>query len=399
MNPFAAVEPIGAARGPLATLAALANALAGFTPPPPMGEAGMDMQGVTNGLANEASTGTSTGVNTGLTTELSGPINVPINGPTHGLMNGPMDGPANTLAQGQVPLAGALPAAVTSAQAMQGRSTLGQLAAEPTAWRTAAEMPTSAIAAEASRSLPLGTLAPEAGNTRRPSDALAVPVLLSPPFTTAGHAARAREAPEPTAARHREAEWLRLPTDSEAGAEAGSEGGSAEPDLRDDNNAAADPDPGGASTPSRDPEAAALRALLQRAEQVEALRELALGRRVLLVLPQAGGGPGAASASAAMLTSDQVQRFGARWWPGTANATRPGWLRWRVFRSGDPQLDSGLRSRCASTACHLRLGAHVPHLADAGTAQVELAERIRFAQALGAQWSLLVVAAPPEAFA
>ena len=38
MNPFAAVEPIGAARGPLATLQALADALAGPAAQPVMGE-------------------------------------------------------------------------------------------------------------------------------------------------------------------------------------------------------------------------------------------------------------------------------------------------------------------------------------------------------------------------
>ena len=378
MNPFAAVEPISAARGPLATLQALADALAGPALPPPKGEPGMDMREPANGL------------NTGPT----GSINVPTIGPTHE--------PAHTQAPGAMPPSGATPTAVTTAQALQGRITLGQLAAEPTALRSTADMPVGAVGAEASRSLPIGTPAPEAGNTLRPSDTLAVPVLLTPPFATAGHAARAREAPQAPAARRRAAEWPQRRPGSQTDADADAapepdEDGSAAPERR-DASAATDLDPADDSAASHDPEAGALRALLLRAGQVEALRELALGRRVLVVLPQAGGGRGAAPAAAALLTSGQVQRFGARWWPGTAHAVRPGWLRWRVFRSGDPQLETGLRSRCAGTACHLRLGAHGPRLTDAGTAQVELAERIRFTQALGAQWSLLVVAAPLGAF-
>ena len=388
MNPFAAVEPIGAARGPLATLQALADALAGPAPQPMTGEVGGAMHGSGAGPVNE------------LWGVLQG-------GPASGLNYGPADATKSDLsnalmnepAPARLPLSAAIPAAVTTAQMMQGRITLGQLAAEPTALRLATEMPLGATAAEASRTAPISTLAPEAGSAPRAAFTLAVPVLLTPTFATPGQAARAHEAPASPAARHREADPLRHPSDPENGATNGPlEDATTAPDGGTDNTAA-DPDSGAESASSSEPEALALHALLQRAEQLEALRELALGRRVLLVLPQANGGHGAAPAAAALLTSEQVQRFGARWWPGTANAVRPGWLRWRVFRSGDPQLDSGLRSRCASTACQLRLGPHAPHLMDAGTAQVELAERIRFTQALGAQWSLLVVSAPPGAVA
>lgn len=400
MNPFAAVEPIGAARGPLATLQALADALAGPAAQPVPGEAGGPTDGPTYGPTDELR-----------------------NGPTNGLTNGLTYGPADAM-QGAasnalthqaalpglpgLPLSAAIPAAVTTAQALQGRITLGQLAAEPTPLRRATEMPLGASAAEASRGAPIGTLAPDPGGAARAAVTLAVPVLLTPTFATPGQAARAHEAPNSAVARQRDSDRadrehrLRHPPESaDDAADEPPQDSTAVPDDTTDTDAAdaADADSSASAAVSHDPEALALRALLQRAEQLEALRELALGRRVLLVLPQADGGHGAAPASAALITSDQVQRFGARWWPGTANAVRPGWLRWRVFRSGDPQLDSGLRSRCASTACHLRLGQNAPHLMDAGTAQVELAERIRFTQALGAQWSLLVVAAPPGAFA
>lgn len=384
MNPFAAVEPVGAARGPLATLQALADALAGPAAQPVPGEAGGLTNGPTNGLTN------------GFTY-----------GPTNTMQSAASNALTSQAALPGLPLSAAIPAAVTTAQALQGRITLGQLAAEPTAWRRATEMPLGASAVEASRSAPISTPAPDSGGAARAPVTLAVPVLLTPTFATPGQAARTHEAPNSAVARQRDSDRAdrehrpgRPPeSDDEATDEPPQDATAAPDDTADTDTTAADADSRAGAAVSHDPEALALRALLQRAEQLEALRELALGRRVLLVLPQADGSHGAAPASAALITSDQVQRFGARWWPGTANAVRPGWLRWRVFRSGDPQLDSGLRSRCASTACHLRLGQQAPHLMDAGTAQVELAERIRFTQALGAQWSLLVVAAPPGAFA
>ena len=394
MNPFAAVEPVGAARGPLATLQALADALAGPAPQPVMDAAGGAMHGPDANPVLELRGGLPSGLPSG-----------PTSGLNHGLADAANSAVSNALmnpsAPAQLPLSATIPAAVTTAQAMQGRVTLGQLAADPTALRLATEMPLGASAAEASRGAPINPLTAEAGSAPRAAFTLAVPVLLTPTFTTAGQAARSHEAPDSPRARHRDADPQQHRHDRENDDAHGAlEDASTAPDGVNDNTAAgpdSDAD-SSASSASSEPEALALHALLQRAEQLEALRELALGRRVLLVLPQVGGGHGAAPAAAALLTSEKVQRFGARWWPGTANAVRPGWLRWRVFRSGDPQLDSGLRSRSASTACHLRLGPHAPHLMDAGTAQVELADRIRFTQALGAQWSLLVVAAPPGAF-
>ena len=391
MNPFAAVEPIGAARGPLATMQALADALAGPAPQPVMDAAGGAMHGPDANPVIDLRDGLQSGLQSGLN-----------HGPADAMKSAASNALMNPSAPAQLPLSATIPAAVTTAQAMQGRFTLGQLAAEPTALRLATEMPLGATAAEAARGAPINPLAAEAGSAPRAAFTLAVPVLLTPTFTTAGQAARSHEAPDSPQARHHDADPQQRPHDSKSDDTDGAlEDATTAPDGANDNTAAgldSDADSDADSSASSEPEALALQALLRRAEQLEALRELALGRRVLLVLPQAGGGHGAAPAAAALLTSEKVQRFGARWWPGTANAVRPGWLRWRVFRSGDPQLDSGLRSRSASTACHLRLGPHAPHLTDAGTAQVELAERIRFTQALGAQWSLLVVAAPPGAF-
>ena len=392
MNPFAAVEPIGAARGPLATLQALADALAGPAPQPVAGDT---VQGLDAGPLNGPTGGLTHGLTSGLANGLS-------YGPADAMNSAASNALKNEAALAGLPLSAAIPAAVTAAQAMQGRITLGQLAAEPTALRMATEMPLGATAAEAARGAPISTLAPDSGATARAPITLAVPVLLTPTFATPGQAARAHEGPDSPAARQRDADRQQRPPEPDDDcADEPRQDAMAAPDggASDKRNAAAESDDGAESAGAHDPEALALRALLQRAEQLEALRELALGRRVLLVLPQAGGGHGAAPAAAALLTSEKVQHFGARWWPGSAHAVHPGWLRWRVFRSGEPQLDSGLRSRCASTACHLRLGPHAAHLMDAGTAQVELAERIRFTQALGAQWSLLVVAAPPGACA
>jgi len=44
--------------------------------------------------------------------------------------------------------------------------------------------------------------------------------------------------------------------------------------------------------------------------------------------------------------------------------------------------------------CRVRLGVQPPPLVDAGAASIEITERIRFAQALGGQWSLLLLVAP-----
>ena len=195
MNPFAAVEPIGAARGPLATLQALADALAGPAAQPVPGEAGA----LTNSL-------------------MDGLTNGPTNGPTNGLTNGLTYGPAeamqsaasnaltNQAALPGLPLSAAIPAAVTTAQALQGRITLGQLAAEPTPLRRATEMPLGASAAEALRSAPISTLAPDPGGAARAAVTLAVPVLLTPTFATPGQAVRAHEAPNSAVARQRDSD-------------------------------------------------------------------------------------------------------------------------------------------------------------------------------------------------
>ena len=332
MNPFGAVEPISAVRGPLATLQALAEAVAAAQPQP--GDAAAS-----------------------LTTDNAGPL---------------LGGAALSLqAENSVPMPGPLPASVAATNALHGRMTLGQLAAEPAALRVASE----AAAGEAARLAPHAAPLLDAANAQRPLDVLAVPVLLTPLQTPAGAPARPRQAPEA----QRRPPILRLdPLPPEP--EPLGEPPATEPEE---------------PAPSSDAQAGALRALLQRAGQADALRELALGRRVLVVLTQAGAGHGPVAASAVLLTAEAAQRFGARWWPGAANVSDIGWLRWRVFRDGDPLLDRGLRSRTSATACRVRLGAQPQRLTDAASASLEIAERIRFTHALGPQWSLLMVAAPP----
>jgi hypothetical protein len=250
-----------------------------------------------------------------------------------------------------------------AAQAAQGQMTLGQLAASSLA----------SVAAPLLRH----DVPPEGFNAPRLPDLLAVPVtvtaLHTPPVT----------APRPQKA---EAAPRRVQRDEEQGADDGAAQDEPAPDAATDLL-----DPGAPADATRpDPEAARLRAALERAGRADAISELDRGRRLLLVLPQAGAAP--VQALVWLLSARRAQHHVARWWPGLAGTDA--WLPWRVFRDGDPQLGRGLVSRAAGPACRVRLGPQAPRLQDAGAASLQIAERIRFAQALGGQWSLLLLAAP-----
>ena len=143
MNPLGAVEAVGAVRGPSATLQALAE---GVVAPPAV-------------AAQTAALS-------------AGQTAVPLPAGTTSTLPG---GAALTLP-------GPLPSTVATANAMHGRMTLGQLAAEPAALRVASET----AAAEAARFGPHAASALDASQSPRPLDSLAVPVLLTPLQTPSG---------------------------------------------------------------------------------------------------------------------------------------------------------------------------------------------------------------------
>jgi hypothetical protein len=138
--------------------------------------------------------------------------------------------------------------------------------------------------------------------------------------------------------------------------------------------------------------------VLTAAGQDEALRDMRLSRQVLLVLPQRGDGAAAVPARAVLLGTRSVALFDAQWWPGTATADSDAvaWQRFRLFRDGDLLLRGGLRTRAGKRVCRLLLGAGSAAGAwlDTQAARLLLSERARVAQALLAQWSLLILIAP-----
>lgn len=263
-----------------------------------------------------------------------------------------------------------LPSTLATAHAVQGRLLLGELAAQASAQRTAP----FALSAELLRPALQPTLAAEGSSAPRLHDVLATPVLLNPLYPSETAPARPRERPSsPTRAARRDAA-SRVQEDPD---------GDAQPE-----STPQEPDETSPSSRHDD-----WPGCLQRAGQHAALRELALGRRVLIVVPQRAASAGSVPAQAWLLSSRRVVPFAARWWPGAALVADAGWLPWRVFRDGAPMLENGLRSRSSATACRLRLGGQAPRLADVDVAGLHIADRLRFAHALGAQWSLLVLAA------
>lgn len=267
--------------------------------------------------------------------------------------------------------------ALAAQSAQQGQMTLGQLAAEQAQRQASvADAPPSASNIGPTQALLRQELPAEAAAAPRLHDVLAVPVAVSALHTPFAGAVRAGQPEEPPRTRwSREGDGHRHEAEPEEPEAMPAERQAAQDEAPDDRP---------------DPEAARLRAALERAGRNDALLELDRGRRVLLVLPQDGTAP--VPAVAWLVGPRRAQRHVARWWPGLAGIE--GWLPWRVFRDGDPQLGRGLLSRAAGTLCRVRLGPQPPRLPDAGAANLEIAERIRFAQGLGGQWSLLLLAAP-----
>jgi hypothetical protein len=141
--------------------------------------------------------------------------------------------------------------------------------------------------------------------------------------------------------------------------------------------------------------------VLTAAGQDEALRDVRLSRQVLLVLPQRPASAAATvPARAVLLGTRGVTLLDAQWWPGAAVAASDAaaWQRFRLFRDGDLLLRGGLRTRAGNRACRLLLGASSAAAANAAGALIDtqaarllLTERARVAQALLAQWTLLML--------
>ncbi len=295
--------------------------------------------------------------------------------------------------------------AVATAQAQQGRATLGQMAQQTLITQVqaeAAQQPTAADAAHnvntsaAQQALAAPQLAPaQAGGRPTGATLLAVPVLMTPLQTQASpHTARNGAVKSEPARRQGHTQGDPDPAQQEAGQD------DAEQNNSEDTATTTDPDTRPSNTgPAPEADSRHLRRLLQEHASAEVQRELQAGRRVLVVLPQEAAGRGLAPARAALLGPAGMRVFAhARWWPGDAQVVPAldGWPQWRVFREGDPLRAPVLVSRAErgeGQGCRVLLGSAAPKLLDSRGALLELPERLRFVQALGGQWSVLLVLA------
>jgi hypothetical protein len=318
---------------------------------------------------------------------------------------------------GTLPAAGAAPAAVladigdnaslaaeagalATVQATQGRATLGQLA-ETAAQRAAMDATTGGLATGAPQQPgPPPKDRPQA----RLADLLAVPVLLTPMHNAPAERTRLRAPHEDLdeqaarrRARRRDEHGRGQQRDEQAADDAVNQAPdeAAEPEALPEAAApAAAPDTAADRDAAQD--APALRRRIAEQAPPEVRRELALGRRLLVVLHTPAHGRGAVPAEAWLLNAARTLRFAGRWWPGP-RALAP-WSVWRTFRDGDSLELRALRTRSSVPSdlppLAVLLHARRERIADAEGATLELAERLRLAQALGNQWSVLVTAAP-----
>jgi len=252
--------------------------------------------------------------------------------------------------------------------------------------------------------------------SQRPLEHLLQPALVTALHAPASDPARPRQVPE---GRRQDERRHDPPGDERPGREAapddgppdeGSASSSAATDAAGaDRDEGPQRDPDALRNEAHGPEAGSLAALLRAQGPAEAVADLTRGRRVLFVLPaREPAGPWQA-AQAWLLDGRRARRFAARWWPGAHGSQGlpglPGtsseaWPAWRLFRDGDPLLARGLVSR--SGACRLRLGsAPAQRIADPTShaghaiATLAIADRQRFAEGLGGQWSVVLTIAPP----
>jgi hypothetical protein len=397
MNPVAAVGAV--AQEPLATLQALAERL---NPAPGAAEAQQPLSAAgaeADVFAPDAATAH------GLTPDMA-PAPTAALGSSISASRGAAFGPAisSTLQAAQAE-------ALATAQAQQGLKTLGQLAQQSQAHQgplQTSALPTAAaentsLMAQMALAAPQLAPAPGAGAASG-AVLLAVPVLMSPWQTQHSSQAQRHPAVQPEPAHEQR---RRQPE--------GNADGGAQPDTEIDAQIDEEPalpspqrraQPREADTLHDDSQA--LLASLRQHGSVDVQRELQAGRRVLVVLPQSQADTGRVKARAALLGLAGVRLFlHTRWWPGEAGqgldgacagriATTPPapWPQWRVFREGDALHAPLLVSRSDGPGCRVLLGVPAPRLFDSRNALLELPERLRFMQALGGQWSVLLVVAP-----
>jgi hypothetical protein len=296
--------------------------------------------------------------------------------------------------------------AVATAQAQQGRATLGQMAQQSQITQVqteASQQPTVAAvahnintsAAQQALAAPQLALAQASG---QPVGAtiLAVPVLMTPLQNQASPRTARNSAVKPEPARRQsQQQGSQEEAQEQAAQDAPQDASDETPNT---------PSPGSdthdsTNGPAPEADSRSLRRLLQEHASAEVQRELQAGRRVLVVLPQEAAGRGLTPARAALLGPGGMRLFAhARWWPGDAHVVPAldSWPQWRVFREGDPLRAPVLVSRGETgggQGCRVLLGGAAPQLLDSRGALLELPERLRFAQALGGQWSVLLVLA------
>lgn len=288
-------------------------------------------------------------------------------------------------------------AAAATAQAQQGRMTLGQMAQHSQVSQAQLQSPAlpTPVADVGSGLAQMALVSPQllssAGATAPAAAAmLAVPVLVMPLQSQASPHTQRNPAVQPEPTRQR--------------GQRHSEDAPADDAFEQDSAFEAPEDPGG--EPAEDEgfdevdagDGRALLALLRLHGSSEVQRELQVGRRVLVVLPQALAGRGLVAAQATLLGPNGARHFAhARWWASDRPAPAEGaaWPQWRVFREGDPLRAPLLVSRAEGQACRVLLGPTSPRWVDRHCALLEVPERLRFVQALGGQWSLVLVLAPP----
>ena len=146
--------------------------------------------------------------------------------------------------------------------------------------------------------------------------------------------------------------------------------------------------------------------VLADADQVDALRELARSRRVLIASPRAAAVEGSPALVLDLLWTDargarRVQTYRARGARGSDIA--PAWRAWRLHRDagadGQPRLFAGKGLDAASRAVGplaLRLTQvrAAPSLRDSTAPWIDLLEMRRLLHDMGGQWSLLLVWSP-----
>ncbi|WP_425256828.1 hypothetical protein ACPOLB_15125 [Rubrivivax sp. RP6-9] len=344
MNPAAPLDPVGGAQGVLATVQALQALLAGLAEPTPAADAAGETE------MAQATTAPQPGQATGAPQDTTG-----------------------------VMLAGDTQALAAAAQAQQGRATLGQLAGDAAAPGRDTVPPAAPV--HAGTAVHDSTLLPET---------LAVPVLLTalqPPSTPPLPTWRAPPEAPPRRQRDGDGQPQQDPSHEQAHDQAHDQAQDDRDDAHDDPRGGTD----AVATLQQLDAAGAWHQRLRRAGQSEVLAELDRGRHVLLVQPQPGG-----AAQALLLSLRGLHGFAAQCALLAAGAP---WSRWRVFRDGDPLHSRGLRSRSGGGGCLLRLGPPRPQLSVSGSDMacvLQLPDRLRFAQALGGQWSLLLVLAPGD---